>query len=166
MAGATASTHSAPASSARPNSAAGPASSDHHVTLINLFGQVARTLVGELVERLYVAGYTDVSPAYQAVFENIDRGGTRLTVLAARAGMAHPSMNGLVNVLEQRGYVERRSDPSDGRARLVCLTEKGRQAVRDALAATAEIEAEWCAQTGTEINWRATLSRGLAGRQS
>lgn len=141
---------------------ASSAPGDRHITLINLFRRVNRLLAGELYDRLYEAGYTDISRASQAVFENIDRQGTRLTVLAARADMTHPSMNELVNELERQGYVERRPDPSDRRAKLVCLTDRGRQAARDALAIQSQIEADWCARTGTDIDWRATLSRGLA----
>lgn len=100
-------------------------------------------MVEELVERLASAGYADLPPAYHPVFENIDRGGTRLTVLAARAGVTHQSMSELVTVLERRGYVERRPDPLDGRARLVCLTERGREMVRVALREIAAIEAAW-----------------------
>lgn len=142
--------------------AAPPAAGDRHITLINLFRRVNRLLAGELYDRLYEAGYTDVSRASQAVFENIDRQGTRLTVLAARADMTHPSMNELVNELERQGYVERRPDPSDRRAKLVCLTDQGRRAARDALAIQAQIEADWCARTGIDIDWRAALSSGLA----
>jgi DNA-binding MarR family transcriptional regulator len=134
------------------------------VTLIARFRQVSRMLVDDLTERLHAAGYPDVTPAYQAVFENIDRQGTRMTVLAARAEMTHPSMSELVNLLERRGYVERRPDPSDGRARMVHLTQLGRQAVRAALAAIADIETDWRSRTGPEIDWHSTLSRGLAGQ--
>lgn len=121
-------------------------------------------LVDDLTERLHAAGYADVTPAYQAVFENIDRQGTRMTVLAARAEMTHPSMSELVNLLERRGYVERRPDPSDGRARMVHLTQLGRQAVRAALVAIAEIEADWYSRTGPEIDWHSALGRGLAAQ--
>lgn len=135
---------------------------DRHVTLIARFRQVSQMLVEDLVQRLHAAGFPDVTPAYQAVFENIDRHGTRLTVLAARAEMTHPSMSELVNLLVRRGYVERRPDPSDGRARVVHLTRHGRQAVRAALAAIAEIEADWYARTGSDIDWHGALSQGLA----
>jgi len=40
--------------------------------------------------------------------------------------MTHQSMGELIDTLERRDYVERRPDPDDGRARLVCLTAKGR----------------------------------------
>jgi DNA-binding MarR family transcriptional regulator len=52
-------------------------------------------------------------------------------------------MSELVSVLEQRGYLERRPDPSDGRARLVCLTPVGRQMSRRAITEMAAIETEW-----------------------
>ncbi len=117
--------------------------SGRRVTLIALFRSAAQAMVEELVERLAAAGYADLPPAYHPVFENIDRGGTRLTVLAARAGVTHQSMSELVAVLERRGYVERRPDPLDGRARLVCLTERGREMVRVALREITAIEAAW-----------------------
>jgi DNA-binding MarR family transcriptional regulator len=113
------------------------------VTLIALFRQTAQRMVAELVEALHEAGYTDISATHQAVFENLDRDGTRLTVLAARAGITHQSMGELVRELERRGYVERIADPGDGRARIVRLTQRGRQVVRVAVATITQIEARW-----------------------
>jgi DNA-binding MarR family transcriptional regulator len=52
-------------------------------------------------------------------------------------------MSELVSVLERRGYLERRADPADGRARIVCLTGKGKQMLRRALKESAVIEADW-----------------------
>jgi DNA-binding MarR family transcriptional regulator len=113
------------------------------VTLISLFRRTAQLMVAELVERLTAAGYPDLPAATHPVFENLDRNGTRLTELADRADMTHQSMGELIDTLEQRGYVERRPDPADGRARLVCLTSKGRQMARVALREIAAIEANW-----------------------
>jgi hypothetical protein len=67
------------------------------------------------------------NPRRRAVFENLDPGGTRLTELAARAGITRQPMTKLVSVLKQQGYLERRPDPSDGRARIVRPTLTGRQ---------------------------------------
>jgi DNA-binding MarR family transcriptional regulator len=112
-------------------------------TLIGLFRRAAHLMVEELVHRLAAAGYDDLPAAYHPVFENIDRAGTRLTVLAARADMTHQSMGELVRTLELRGYVERATDPADRRARLVRLTAKGREMVRVALVEIAAIEDAW-----------------------
>jgi DNA-binding MarR family transcriptional regulator len=134
------------------------------VTLISLFRQTSRDMVDELVERLREGGYEDTTAAHHPLFENIDPAGTRLTVLAARAGMTHQSMGELVGTLEQRGYVERRADPSDGRVRLVVLTEKGRAAVRLAVKEIAAIETAWLervGEAGFELDVRALLRAGL-----
>jgi DNA-binding MarR family transcriptional regulator len=134
------------------------------VTLIALFRQTSRLMVDELVQGLRDGGYEDTTAAHHPLFENIDPGGTRVTVLAARAGMTHQSMGELVGLLEQRGYVERRPDPSDGRVRLVLLTEKGRAAVRLAVKEIAAIEAAWLERIGAagfELDVRALLRAGL-----
>ena len=135
------------------------------VTLISLFRRTAQLMVAELVDRLVAAGYPDVPAATHPVFENLDRDGTRLTDLAARADMTHQSMGELIERLEHRGYVERRPDPGDGRARLVCLTAKGRQAVRVALREIRAIEANWTQAweaAGLRSDLRTALEQALA----
>jgi len=112
-------------------------------TFVSVLRTAAALMIDELIARLHAAGYSDVTAAHHGVFENLDPGGTRLTELAARAGIAHQSMSELVSVLERRGYLERRADPADGRARIVCLTGKGRQLLRLALKEGAVIEADW-----------------------
>jgi DNA-binding MarR family transcriptional regulator len=54
----------------------------------------------------------------------------------------------LVDGLEQLGYLERRPDPSDGRAKLICLTERGWQAIREGRRLIAEIEVAWADALG------------------
>ena len=86
-------------------------------TLISLFRRTAHLMVAELVDRLATAGYPDLPAATHPVFENLDRDGTRLTDLAARADMTHQSMGELIDTLEHRGYVERLPTPAtDGPA--------------------------------------------------
>jgi DNA-binding MarR family transcriptional regulator len=139
--------------------------STRQVTLISLVRRTAHLMVAELVERLAAAGYPDLPAATHPVFENLDRDGTRLTDLAARADMTHQSMSELIDTLEQRGYVERRPDPADGRARLVCLTIKGRRMIRIALREIAAIEANWAQASkadGRRGDLRSVLEHALA----
>jgi DNA-binding MarR family transcriptional regulator len=51
--------------------------------------------------------------------------GMRLGALAQLEGVTAPSLTRIVNALEDRGYVERVPDPSDGRAQLAVLTDRG-----------------------------------------
>lgn len=110
--------------------------------------------------RLAEAGYA-FTPAQARLFARIGPRGTRLTDLAAQARVTKPTAGFLVDQLEAAGYVERVPDPTDGRARLVVIAGKGRDALPLAAAVVAEVEAEWTAHVGerrmTEL--RRTLTR-------
>jgi DNA-binding MarR family transcriptional regulator len=101
--------------------------------LARLLFEGHRTLSTLLVDAFEERGWSDVRPGHLAVFLHIDRrSGTRLTELARRARITKQAMMLLVDDLESRGFVRRVDDPSDGRARIVRLTARGRRAVADA----------------------------------
>ncbi len=66
-----------------------------------------------------------------------------MTELAERAGMSRQAMAYLIAELEERGYLERRPDPFDGRARLVDLTERGEEAITTIRSSVKRLEREW-----------------------
>lgn len=84
--------------------------------------------------------------------------------------MTLPAMSELVDDLQRIGIVERRPDPSDGRAKLICLTDAGWEAMRTARRAIAEIEAEYAELAGGKAFEAAAqtldeLLRKLASRE-
>ena len=82
--------------------------------------------VGRLVRMLRRTGRADVSPgAFSALATLNASGPARLGDLAAREGVAAPTMTRIVASLEDAGYVHRAPDPQDGRAVLVAVTEAG-----------------------------------------
>lgn len=81
----------------------------------------------------------EISLTAASTLATLDRTGPRrISELAATEGIAQPSMTVLVTGLAQAGLVERRPDPSDGRAVLVSLTEEGRASRRRRRRAGAE----------------------------
>jgi DNA-binding MarR family transcriptional regulator len=88
--------------------------------------------------------------AHLHVFGNIKAEGTRLTDLAAMAGMTRPSMLALVNELEEHGLLERRPDPTDKRAKLIALTPAGWEAIRLGRSLIEMIEADYAQRIGSE----------------
>jgi len=95
------------------------------------------------------AGVESIRPAHFQVFAIIKADGTRLTDLSDWAGMSLSAMAELVDGLEQLGYVERRPDPSDGRAKLVCLTDSGWRAIREGQRLISQLERDWGTALGS-----------------
>jgi len=95
-------------------------------------------------------GYDDLRDAHMQVFGNIAEGGIRLTELGARAQLSLAAISELVNELEALGYLARRPDPLDGRAKLIALTARGRALMADAGRRVAEIETSWSAIVGDD----------------
>lgn len=130
----------------------------HFVALLNT---AADMLMEELQARMETIGYGDVRQAHGCVFGNIvGEGGMRLTELAERARMTKQGVGEAVSDLERLGYAERVPDPSDGRAKIIRLTERGRAAQRAAFETIAQIEREWCERFGEQ---RVEAARALLG---
>jgi DNA-binding MarR family transcriptional regulator len=128
-----------------------PGSSGHERPNIGIllripFQEVVRRISAEVPEH----GFDDLRPAHTAVFQHISSQGSRLTSLAKRAQISKQSMGYLVDYLEQHGYVERRPDPTDRRAALVFLTDRGWEQIRTSLSIIAAIEEEWTRRLGEE----------------
>ncbi len=129
---------------------------------IALLGQAYSLLGFRIVAGVVGAGHP-VKPSHSAVFAQIKPGGTRLTTLAQRAAMTPQSMGSIVDELEGLGYVVRRPDPADRRAKLIVLTATGQRAVDAGEASIVGIEADLVAVLGADgaAQLRALLTRIL-----
>ena len=95
---------------------------------VSMLGNAYSLLGFQIVEGVVGAGYPQ-KPKHSAVFAQISLDGSRLTELARKANMTPQAMGELVDELVDMGYVVRRPDPADGRAKLIVLTKRGRDAV-------------------------------------
>lgn len=68
-----------------------------------------------------------VSRTEVGVLRTLSDGSRRITELATEERVTQPAITLLVNRLEERGWVKRVPDPSDGRAVLVSLTPVGEE---------------------------------------
>src|SRR5918997_2429589 len=115
-----------------------------------------RTAYNVLAARIYtsiVAGtdFSDLRPSHGNTMEQLElEDGPRLTDLAVRAGMTAQSMGELVDDLEGKGYLERRPDPDDRRAKRIHLTARGRENARVAKQVVAGVEASLAALLGEQ----------------
>jgi DNA-binding MarR family transcriptional regulator len=105
-----------------------------------LLGVAYQALGRRIVAGVSRAGYRQRA-AHSAVFAHIDiEGGTRASTLAVRANLTPQAIGELVDDLERMGYVSRKPDPDDRRAKRVVLTNLGRAAVASAMATIEELE--------------------------
>jgi DNA-binding MarR family transcriptional regulator len=124
-----------------------------------LLVRLLREFRDDLAEPRADAGYGDVREPHFQIFGNIRMGGIRLTELADRAQLSLAATSELVNDLADMGYLTRRPDPADGRAKLIDLTKRGRDLMADAGDRVADIELRWSALVG-EKNF-AQMSRTM-----
>jgi DNA-binding MarR family transcriptional regulator len=105
-----------------------------------LSAQVLFALQKELFQRLAEQGHPDLRPRHGAVLAYLDAEGSRATDLAAQSGQHKQVIGTLVDELADLGYVERRPDPQDRRAKLIVPTERGLDQMRRSDAILDEIE--------------------------
>ena len=118
--------------------------------LIRLLDVALDGFIEELSRRVSETDYSDIRVTHGCVFGNIDPEGSRLTDLADRAHMTKQSVGEVASDLEQRGYIERVPDPSDGRAKLIRLTARGLAAQTIGRGLIDDIERDWAERFGIE----------------
>jgi DNA-binding MarR family transcriptional regulator len=95
-------------------------------------------VVGRLVRGLRRSAPTEIGPGSLAALATLTRSGPlRLGDLAAREGVAPPTLTRMVAALEDAGLVVRRPDERDRRAVQVSATAAGAQLIADTGAARA-----------------------------
>src|SRR5262249_38838370 len=115
-------------------------------------------------------GYTDLNPAHVAMFRYEGLDGRRPTEVADRMQITKQSVGDLLRHLQRCGYAECKPDPSDNRARLICLTPRGRRleaaASKYAIAAERELEKEVGRKRFQELREVLLKINDLAGKPS
>src|SRR5215207_6178624 len=74
-------------------------------------------------------GFDDQGRSDGFVLRTLGAGPTTISGLAERLEITKQGASQIVDDMERRGYVERRPDPTDARARLLHLTSRGEAAL-------------------------------------
>ena len=127
--------------------------SDTHIPDLPVPALLAGTkevVMAELHRRLGQEGHPAIRAGHGCVFRFVAAEGSRVTTMAALAGMSKQAVGEVVDDLEALGYVERVPDPADRRAKLIRLTELGLEGQAAARRIFAEIERSWAERYGEE----------------
>ena len=117
--------------------------------LARLFAIGYRQLIDSLHDRLQARGWTDVRPAFGFVLLAARDQPTSVTELAGLMGMTKQAASKLVDAMVSGGYIERGTDPQDGRQRPVTLTGRGQDLLCAVEQVYAEVEEGWAKMIGT-----------------
>jgi DNA-binding MarR family transcriptional regulator len=104
-----------------------------------------------------LASRTQIGAAHVHITRHLSLRGSRLTELAASAGMSKQAMGDLVTQCEAWGLVRREVDPLDARARRIVFTADGLLWLEAFRQAVATAEAEFHAQVGHDVATVVTL---------
>ena len=119
--------------------APGQGSSSSDLNTVAMLGRAYSLLGFQIVDGVVGAGFPQ-KPSHSAVFAQITMEGSRLTDLARGANITPQAMGELVDELEELGYVERRPDPTDRRAKLIVLTDRGKACIAAGISTIEGIE--------------------------
>ena len=119
-----------------------------------LLGALLRMPLGvirwRMIQALHEHGHTDLVPAHFVLLRYPGPNGERPGDLAEQAKMSKQAMNYLLNQLERLGYLERRADAGDQRAKRVYLTERGKATIDLIRATVRQVEEEWAQELGAD----------------
>ncbi|MEV4051862.1 MarR family winged helix-turn-helix transcriptional regulator [Amycolatopsis sp. NPDC049688] len=97
-----------------------------------LAGRLLFAVQRELFSTLARQGFGDLKPRHGAVLAYLDPDGVRASELSRLSGQYKQNIGTLIDELEALGYVHRRPDPRDRRAKLICPTDRGLAQMRAA----------------------------------
>lgn len=121
-----------------------------HLSLGLLLRLVHQQYAQAVDAALEEAGFRDIRPPHSNVFTFARPEGIQVSELTRLAHVRKQTMTQAVEELERMGYVERRPDPNDRRARLVFLTERGKGVRPVAMAAGKLVEQRWSEMAGPD----------------
>jgi DNA-binding MarR family transcriptional regulator len=105
--------------------------------------RLAADLVDGIQTGLASRGYTDVRPVHGFAFARLAGAPATTAQLAEHLGITKQATSELVTHLVESGYLTRTPDPTDGRARLLVLTEHGHACTRAAEQAATDVVEHW-----------------------
>ncbi|MCJ8011787.1 MarR family transcriptional regulator [Paenibacillus sp. KQZ6P-2] len=115
----------------------------HQDDLATLFSLAFSTLNQELHQRLVELGFDDIRPMHGFLFQGLIPDGATAKTLVELLGISKQAVSQMLDYLEERGYVIRRPHPSDGRGKLVVLTERGWALIKAKESIYMNIENRW-----------------------
>ena len=113
---------------------------DQHQPLGRFLILLFRSFEDDLVSRLKVDGYSNVSPTDLNVLRFVKPTGSTSIEIAKLAGITKQAVAKNIATIETKGYLKRQQNTEDGRSQLIMFTPKGMRLLESCIFAIAQIE--------------------------
>lgn len=129
--------------------------SDLGILVLVAYQGFVRQLHADMAEK----GFDDLGRSDGVMMRVLNNGGRKVSELAGLLDITPQGTAQIVEDMERRGYVVRRPDPADARARLVELSDRGRAAIVAARRFHRRFEARMVRRHGEKVieDFRAVL---------
>jgi len=107
-----------------------------------------RSLVDTAVEELARRGYKDARPVHDFAMRAIVAGAENASELGRRLSVSKQAASKTIALLEERGYVEVISDPTDKRCKRLQVTKRGHAVLKAGEEIFDELRTRWMRQIG------------------
>jgi len=121
---------------------------DHRLGVGQLLVRLLYTFRQEMIGAAASSGFADLRPPHVHILGNMRARGIRLTELARRCQLSLATTSEFVTELQDLGYLERRPDPDDGRAKRIVFSAKGQRLFAHGGERLRQIEQQWAALIG------------------
>lgn len=121
---------------------------DHNTSAGYLVNHMARLFFEELRKRIEPMGI--VPGQFPALLALWQKDGQTQRELVDKLDVEQATMANTLNRMERNGLIQRLDHPTDGRAKVICLTEKARSVRDDAYAAASAVNDMALATLSTE----------------
>ncbi len=111
-------------------------------TLGHLLSRAGRLMTAHALNEVHDAGFPEVREGWLSILRFVENDGIRSIDLAKKLNVSKQAANRMVMELEGVGYLKRKPDPTDQRARAIYLTRKGYQAWLIGLSAMEKLESQ------------------------
>ena len=136
----------------------------HHKAMARYRNNAARHLLGvarhsqaAIMDNLAEKhGHRALKLSFEPYVSLLAGGQLRLSDVASALGVSRQAAQQVVDTVQAAGYVTRHSDPADGRAKRIALTDSGRQLIHDGARAAATLEQHYASLVGETALAQAT----------
>ena len=110
--------------------------------------EINKSFLQMSVEQLADAGFDDLQPHHIHTFAHIHEEGSTIAEIIEQASVSKQAVSNTLKYLEEKGYIKKKANPEDQRAKKIYFTKKGENLIKEGMDGIKEIESYYESMIG------------------